>query len=779
MSAAKIIQAALEARTETEANLVDELIAAEIGERFYRPVGDKVNNFGLMTTSGSYDFKLIENVTNMQDALLERAAGEQFGDLGEVPYASPHEAAEHLLAGRGEAELARAASVDFFQADGPARSSKRLTAVFRDEGCGIGPGYVADSIFALGSAHKSKAVWQQGAFGVGGATTFRNAGAVVLVSRRAPEMSPEEDRILVAVCLWQHSVKGKGLFYLVTTDWKDRYSDAAPWSAPASAFPDFAPGTHVALINYGTERLHAIRHSDNPNSFDRILDTRLFRPVAPVRFRNHLIRDDHARVRRGLARRFEDNPRADRRERTATLPFRVGSRTYQLPVTFFFFDAAERAKDASGTVGDKKNFVAHGHTLIFNSNGQAHHHWTPLEFRDRTKLNKVADHVLVVVDTDPLPIAVRTDFFTADRSGVRASEETLRLESSVADFLAGWDELREINNKLILESIRSSRNERPTLEISRQISRAFSARTNGFALRGAGRNGNRGFRSDEKEPKPPPILHADPTLLKGPESVKALPGLSKTVRFTVDARDDFFTSGRGQLAIECSHPDIAEADIAVGPVHAGRVRVIVTVPAEAQTGQFSLTARLHGWERSSGGLGPDLEWETRFDVVEEIERVPPRAPRGNSKTRSTDGPQVALLWRGGEEIGLTPVMPGKVEEVAARLIAAEPEYAELARLEDTPVLTIYLNEDYAPLKRYLGVRQRDLVRAASSPAYERYAVDVGVAMLVLHHAREARVKKGERVDEAMLEIARQAAAQGAVSILPQFDELARQAGLDE
>jgi len=109
----------------------------------------------------------------------------------------------------------------------------------------------------------------------------------------------------------------------------------------------------------------------------------------------------------------------------------------------------------------------------------------------------------------------------------------------------------------------------------------------------------------------------------------------------------------------------------------------------------------------------------------------------------------------------------------------EPEYADLARLKDAPVLTIYLNEDYAPLKRYLGVRQRDLVRSASSPAYERYAVDVGVAMLVLHQERESRVKKGETVDESFLEIARQGAAQGAVSILPQFDVLAREAGLEE
>ena len=107
-------------------------------------------------------------------------------------------------------------------------------------------------------------------------------------------MHPVEDRITVAVCLWQHSLKGKGLFYLVTSDWDEgRNLAAEPWSVPASEFPAFSPGTHLALINYGTERLHAIRHSDNPNSFDRILDTRLFRPVSPVRLSNNLIKDEH------------------------------------------------------------------------------------------------------------------------------------------------------------------------------------------------------------------------------------------------------------------------------------------------------------------------------------------------------------------------------------------------------------------------------------------------------------------------------------------------------
>src|SRR6266540_7277535 len=309
--------------------------------------------------------------------------------------------------------------------------------------------------------------------------TFRNADAIVLVSRCAPELSPGEDRIAVAVALWQPSDKGKGLHYLVTSDWDDGENiHAEPWSAPASAFPQFAPGTYLALISYGTEHIHTVTaHADSPKSFERILDSRLFRPVAPTRISNHLIREDHPRVRRGLGRRFEDNPRVDRREDEGLLPYRIDGKTYQLPIHFYYFES-----EPGSTKGQKANFVAAGHTLVFTSNGQVHHHWGASEFRDATGLMRLGEHVLVVVDTDPLPIKLRTDFFTADRSGVRASAEALRLEQDVAGFLRDWDELKKINGELIEQSLRGE-DGRETINISRQISRAYALKMRGFGLR--------------------------------------------------------------------------------------------------------------------------------------------------------------------------------------------------------------------------------------------------------------------------------------------------------
>ena len=53
----------------------------------------------MITSSGSYDHKALEPVTNMQDALMERLAAAKFSHLSAVPYATPEEAARELLSG--------------------------------------------------------------------------------------------------------------------------------------------------------------------------------------------------------------------------------------------------------------------------------------------------------------------------------------------------------------------------------------------------------------------------------------------------------------------------------------------------------------------------------------------------------------------------------------------------------------------------------------------------------------------------------------------------------
>jgi hypothetical protein len=246
-----------------------------------------------------------------------------------------------------------------------------------------------------------------------------------------------------------------------------------------------------------------------------------------------------------------------------------------------------------------------------------------------------------------------------------------------------------------------------------------------------------------------------------------------------DASDEFFASGRGTLTIRCSHPDIEDEDIGVGSLHNGRVRVILAMPAEAELGEFTITAGIYSWDKASGGIGEDFEWTTKLVVVDELPAPKPAEPRAKNKDQTSQGPQVALLWRHGEQIELLPKQPGKVEELPAQEIAAaKAEYTELAKLGDAPVLTILLNQDYTPLKKYMQRRQAGLSKIGEGHATNRYAIDVGVALLVLHHETEERSKRGNALDEELLEVARSAAAQGALSILPHFDALAQEAGIE-
>ena len=89
-----IVQAATVAATAADAEAVQSMIAEAIGATYPRPLGDKPNNGGLIKAAGgSYDLKIIENLTNMQDAVIEREAVGRFGDLAAVPFDSPHAAA--------------------------------------------------------------------------------------------------------------------------------------------------------------------------------------------------------------------------------------------------------------------------------------------------------------------------------------------------------------------------------------------------------------------------------------------------------------------------------------------------------------------------------------------------------------------------------------------------------------------------------------------------------------------------------------------------------------
>jgi hypothetical protein len=406
-----------------------------------------------------------------------------------------------------------------------------------------------------------------------------------------------------------------------------------------------------------------------------------------------------------------------------------------------------------------------------------HSHWTPREFKSKTTLNKLDNRVLVVVDSEALPLELRTELFTADRAQTIQSPMAMRIEEEIAGFLNEWPALRDANNELIREAITGVSNDRSTITIARQIARALKAK--GFSL---GHQGSSRGGSNSRVPSPTPLrdLNDDPTSFEGPATVQAPVGQVKGIPFRLNATDNFLGgTGRGELLVSTDHPDISPNDITIGELRSGRVRVSLAVADNAELGSFTLSATIPEWIRSSGGLGPRFEWVTELEVVAEGRESPPRSGPGTrlGKQGVGEGALVALVWKSDKDDGLeewTPDTVGDVLLVEGKDLAEEhDEYAELAET-DISVPTILLNRTYAPLKKYIQARSVEGTERSKDEAYDRYAVGTGVALMILDQHTQTAREAEDPSSEKDLAVGKRAAARGVLSVLPAYDLLARE-----
>ncbi len=769
---AAIVRAALNAHTAAEAAQVNDMIQMYIGARHERFVGDTVNNLGPLSTPGSYDHKALEPVTNMPDAILERIARERFGnDLSEVAYKTPAEAAKALLGHLTREEQAKLARIDIYESDPPARRSKRVTLTYRDQGCGIANAYVGDSIFRIGSQHKEANLWQQGAFGMGATTTYPNAQAVVLLTRRPSSLfeAGEEDVVTVAVAEWQQHQKGRGVYYLVTESTEDK-PHAAPLAVPANEVPEFEPGTYLALVSYATEGFHTGRN--DRTSLEFVINTRLWRSPMPVTLMNHVAKGDHPKVHQGRGEQFEAAPRKDRREFHDVMPFRMNGQTHHLPIDVFYFEGG-----ASGDIGSMRNFIAQGHSALLLANGQAHKHWDSQELRNRAdRLTKLYDRILVVAYLDQIPVDQRTSqLFTPDRVDLVDSPDARRLQDSIAAMLNSWGELRELNSELVRRAIQDRGSDRSTLEMAQKIQAQLAFR-GGVSLTGSDKGDN-----------PPPKrkwaeadLWPDPTTLEGPAKALAIPGKTRFLHFQINARDEFFSSGRGKLELTCNHLRIGSSElVAGGELHGGMIRASLLVPDDVAIGDTAtITAGVRNWMKAAGGVGEDLEWTCQLEIVDGTKK-PAKSKSKKNKGGAGKGSQVAVLWRKNDDReDWTGGVPGEIEMVEASVLAAErDEYKHLAALGSQPVPTIVLNVDYSPLKRYEGERAKKHGKGTLDQARDRYGVGVGVGLLVLEERYRKLENEGKKRPTNTL-AERQAVARAALALMPDFDRLVLEAGLE-
>jgi hypothetical protein len=403
-----------------------------------------------------------------------------------------------------------------------------------------------------------------------------------------------------------------------------------------------------------------------------------------------------------------------------------------------------------------------------------HAHWSPADFRQKTRLPKLADRILVVVDTDALPLPLRTGLFTADRTELLRNADAVRLESELIGFLDDWEELWRANNDLIRDAIRRSNADRSTAAVGRRIARALRTRSS------VSPSDDWATRTPRKLPLRPDLLD-EPTTLVAPSDVVALRGRTRGIYITINTHDRFIPR-RAQLRVACTHPDIdATADITLGELRTGRLRVAVAVPPDAATGDFGISFDIPSWGARSGGTRPSLHATSIFRVVDPAPATgpPPIDDEAPPRPVATAQDRVALLWTTHEsEAGWTPLTVGEIDLADAHTLAeADPEYADLRDCHfDVPV--VRLNEEFTPLKAYAALRAREVGDEGVARAKDRYAVGVGVQLVLLDRYARQQAQRGSPVDAGWADAARAAAARGVLAVMPDYDQLVSEIGLE-
>jgi len=200
-------------------------------------------------------------------------------------------------------------------------------------------------------------------------------------------------------------------------------------------------------------------------------------------------------------------------------------------------------------------------------------------------------------------------------------------------------------------------------------------------------------------------------------------------------------------------------------------------------GMYKLEAHIPEWSKASGGLGDPFHHTVKLEVVHEAKPHPTGntgAGAGSGHKGADQGGLVALVWTSdNEREDWTPKTVGEVEMVpAADLASRQPEYKDLAGL-GVDIPTVVLNSTYSHLKNYISARAADLSDTGRQQARNRYAIGVGVALLVQDEERRRADKAGHPVSDDTLAAGADAAARGILAVMPAYDQLAKEAGYED
>jgi len=721
-----VVELALNARTAADAERLEQALRAALPSARDWELDNNRGNWSSVASAADAGVLLCERTVNMFDALIEMAVARRAQP--ECPWRSPAEAAAELFADRARAMIAGDAVVRLLDSDDSARTP---TIAFRDRGIGLTPNEMPQTILTLNKSNKIRNLYLHGVFGKGGTTACQHSDATIIVSRKQPDLlAPgEDDRVSVAMITLGDAPDAKVDPFRYLAGFSGTRGPEV-FSVPAEEVR-FEPGTYVAHINYRANPKLGTQTWKQEESIYFLAESILFKPTLPyglqdARSARYNKRPEDRRRRPdtlgGLARRLENlkvGPNlkicAASRWTTIDVPG-LG----EVRLRWWYFKGHD----------ERRQYVAHGHAVIFTSNGQTHHSWDTTRLHTLVPgLRRVAQRLFVEVDCDSLDIRRRTRLFSTDRVQLRHTPEGKALEDQVAATLRDDHDLEDAERDLQSAALKSA-DSGLTENILQQLNRAIS-----FKAPGISQEPTKPTTPTKPTPGPAMDLYPEPTTMEGPESIVVIAGGTANLRLTLNAHDGFVPE-KGTMTFDAHGVGLHLTTR--GDLRKGRMLAGVTADGDLAPGRYPVDL-ICKWQRDTGEPG-SLAWTTKVEVVRELK------PTGKTQPKTRDRGSLAFMWSSTEkQIDWTADTAGEVILLDPQVLAKQNPrlYGHLRNVKEK-IPTIHLNEQFRDYAAY-----RDRVRPHLSDIQwdtrrNRYLVAVGSAVANTWALEQRLSKKDER-----------------------------------
>lgn len=690
----------------------------------WHPVGDKINNKGIIEVSADPGRALVERVTNAIDAVLEL---EHDKHNGQPICMSPREAATAWLSvpREGLSKLSPAErrslaqKVKIIIQKGKTRQYRIFQV--RDFGIGISLEDMPKTILSLNESNKLSKHYLAGTYGQGGSATFNVSQLTFVASRKVGEKTVSFTLVKYQE-LDPERYKTGNYVYLTING-----------SLPTLEVDDklFPAGTLVRHFGYDLSKYNS---SLGSASVYGLLNQVLFDPVLPIWLDDEV--QDYRRTIKGSRNAL--NGAVDEEGKGPGLAHNMPMFYVELPehgligIEYWVLE-----KPTAHGKNPAEAFVNSSKPVVLTLNGQNHAELPKNLLTKETGLPYLSNRVIVHIDCNNLTGLGKRKLFVSNREDVRQGHVLELIKAEIVKALNSDDVLVKLNSEA-KQSIERQRDETSVKEMKAEVARLL--RLQGLSIADDfGASGSKGKPSEKRpvHPRPRPITppaietHEPPTYFKilweQEKPITFYTGQRRYLRIVTDANETYHNVIDPSLSrVNVILPDgqIVEQKGST-PLRGGRMRLIVQGVSDdiGQKGKIRV-------ELNRVGL-PVLFDEREIEIIKE-----PEKPKSESKPSLPPFDVIPVSQSDSDNWSMLQ-WPDNVTEVACSAV------------EDQGVHTVYYNTDfpkYAEQKASLESRDESMSQSFT----KRYEIWLAVHSLLMKQDEENGVNKNIDIDPEIL-----------------------------